>query len=337
MSTITFLALKTKLRAELWPSPGEPKNLRTSHDKSFITGMIELQTYLERLRVNHTLITPFANTFFNCGKTVLAAPKGIIRSVRTVLVTDGDEDFCDKIHYEQTNPCDLENWAECMAQYNQPNAVGAPNYPAGFKQASSETDYQYESTTVKLNRGERGLWAISKKYLYLVPWIQSDESVVVNYDGIKNDWVDADVLDQTYWDPEVEEALKAYILFKHEFYHGCDRQKLRDTKEIYDRMLADLMWKEREETKEREHCDGDLLTPNSEEDEGIFMTGWYRVDTITQLKMISSKETNQVAHVSDFAGQPRIYDWNNASTEAPNDISIVQSDDGGTGRWIQRF
>lgn len=79
----TWGQLKTKLRNIIW-ADGEPENLIAAHDQSFLTAMVDLQTWVPCLQQDNTSIFPHCSTYFHCGMTVIPAPRGNIFKVSVV-------------------------------------------------------------------------------------------------------------------------------------------------------------------------------------------------------------------------------------------------------------
>lgn len=257
----TWLDLKTELRQQIWPA-GEPQNLVAAHDKHFIEAIIDLQQSVDCLQYNNTSIFPHCSTYFQCGLTVLEAPYGTIRRVYTVdriNQTTGREDanvatdWCSKIHYQQTRFCHLEDYVSktiacaCSAgcsggvslsqlfawppglcnknTFNPPTDAGWE----GFDALPQGLHYPQESTDSTCGRSKVGVWALRRGRIYLAPWIQSTETVVVEWDGIKREWNDEDLIDS---DPLLKRAIRYYV----------QAQSLRDYDNEFDK--AELIFAE---------------------------------------------------------------------------------------------
>jgi len=203
VSEITFLGLKKKLRGEIWPFPGEAKNLVDSHNKFFLESLIELSQWIKCLQVNNISVVAHCASYVECGKSVITAPYGVVKRVYTIA----NGDFCSKVFYDSSNINDIECWSKnLLSRFVPPTLVGKPVLQQGLRFADKSSD-------ATCGRARLGLWAIWRKRLYLVPWIQSNESIVVEWDGQKSDWSDSDLLDQTYWTPAEENTIKLYVKF----------------------------------------------------------------------------------------------------------------------------
>ena len=83
--------------------------------------------------------------------------------------------------------------------------VGLPGLDSG-----AGARYAEASTDKACGRARCGLWAIHRRRLNIVPWIQSNEDLVVEWDGVKHDWAAGDMLDNdNVWTPDVAAAVKA--------------------------------------------------------------------------------------------------------------------------------
>lgn len=87
---MTFAELKTKIRNDLWPD-GEPENLVTAHNNKFVEALVDLQDAVLCYRFGNTDVYPHCSTYFNCGMTVLPAPRGKILRVYTIGKQDSTD------------------------------------------------------------------------------------------------------------------------------------------------------------------------------------------------------------------------------------------------------
>lgn len=227
-------------RGEIWTFPGEAKPLIAPHTKYFHLAAMDLQHWIPELQVNNATQLKFCATYFNCGLTVAEAPIGLVKRVYTVA----NEEFCDQVTYDGVEYEDVECWSKNLLTYNVPDATGLRDLPMGFRDADSSSD----STC---GRARRGIWARHRQRLYVAPWIQSNETLVVEWDGVKKEWNDADVLDTDLWDDRVINAIKMFVKWYHEKFHGCDAQKKLDCERDYANERADLIHYFAEITKER--------------------------------------------------------------------------------------
>lgn len=230
---MTFGELKSELRPQLWPG-GEAPKLRIPHDKLFIEAMVDLQKYVPCLQNNNTQIFNFCSTMFQCGMTVInAPPHGMINKVSVFARLDengredrtADVDWCSEVEYHRIPHhkllamlsrrlgCSCSSLASLSVEGckkiltdrfpapDDADYVGFPELPLGFHYPQSSTD------SVK-GRAQIGAWSLERGAIYISPWIQSTEVVLVEWDGIKRVWSDNDLVDD---DPFLKKAVKLYV------------------------------------------------------------------------------------------------------------------------------
>ena len=202
---MTFADFKTLIRDNLFPE-GIAENLVTVYDTAIVDAMIDLQRWVPCLQANHLDIYPQCATYWRCGLTCVDMPPGRINRVFT---TDG-QNYCSRLHYRQVDYATLERYSRKLSdRYTAPANAGMTVLPFGYKYPEAATDSIYGRATF-------GLWAIYKKRLFLGPWIQSTESLVVDWDGIKRDWRDVDVVKTTTeddsfpWGPDAQRAIRLF-------------------------------------------------------------------------------------------------------------------------------
>lgn len=271
----TFADFKTDLRAIAFPD-GEATNLVAFHDKSIIAAMVDLQTWVLCLQQDNTTLVPHCATFYNCGLTMLPAPAGRIMRVSVIDKInpdtgqedpDAEDDWCSEITYNPVDFCTVDAYMKrsracgsclpaayffglsamsCMkAAYPVPTdeglPAGLPLLPLGFH-------YPQESTNAG-GRALSGVWAMERGKIYLAPWIQSTETVVIKWDGIKTKWADADLMDEN---PNILRAVKAWVMKDHAAYMDKDYAAAKVASDEYDIVRADLIHECREQTRQRE-------------------------------------------------------------------------------------
>lgn len=70
---LTYGQLIADIRPTIWPT-GEAPNLVKSHDRCFIDCLIDLQTWVPCLKVDHYDTLPQCATLYNCGLTMFKQP-----------------------------------------------------------------------------------------------------------------------------------------------------------------------------------------------------------------------------------------------------------------------
>ena len=238
MATQTWADFKAELRALVWPYPGEADNLVSAHNAYFVEGMVDIQTWVEQLQAHNIDVYPFCSTFFECAKTLITAPKGKLTRVYTIT----NEDWCNKVDYISATWREVESWANEITEYTAP--VGVP-VQQGVYVAESTTD-----NTCGTGRARRGLWAIRNNRLLLAPYIQSNESVVVEWDGVKNTYLDGDMIDLEFWGSSEKSLVRLFVQYKHELFFG-DPALAKALKQEYAEAVSDTMWEWRENTRQQ--------------------------------------------------------------------------------------
>lgn len=238
--TITWEEIRDFMRAELWPplSTGaisaEPKSLRNVHNAYFQEAATDLQNCVPELRVNNVEVISFGASFFECGLSLVAQPVGIIQQVFTILDVKGDteHDWCSKVWFAPRTYTEVLLWTKNYLLMN-PEISEGDIYSNGVRHA----DVSADSTC---GRARSGFWSLNNKWLYLTPWIQSNEKIVILWDGVKDRWVNSDVLDAEWWGTQVREAIKYFVMWKHELFWGCKEHAPIWERE-YNNKRADIM------------------------------------------------------------------------------------------------
>lgn len=239
-------------RLGLWPFPGEAKPLIDVHTTYFHLAAMDLQHWIPELQVNNTTVFPFCATYWDCGKTVVDAQVGQIKRLYTIA----NSEWCSKVFYDEKPYCEVECWAKNLLNSTMPDGSVLT---MGFRLADASSD----STC---GRAHVGVWARRRRRLSVAPWIQSNENLVVEWDGVKKVWDPTDVLDTELWDDRVMNAIKMFVKWYHEKFHGCDREAMLSAERNYNNERADLMhyFKEYSQQQESEACCEERL-PTSEE------------------------------------------------------------------------
>lgn len=235
---ISWLELKTQIRAIVFPD-GEAENLLVAHDASLLDAMMDLQRWVVCLQRHNTDVHRFCTTYFECGRTIIdTAPKGRIKRVYTVV----NEEWCDKVYFNQREYADVENWSRNLLTVTAPtNPTSLPALPQGYRYANASTD-------ALCGRSRNGIWCNHRTRLYICPWIQSNESVVIEWEGLKRDWRDEDMVDDS---PEVRRAMQQYLRMEVARDEECSDRMYLFYKAEYEQAKADLIYECREETKVR--------------------------------------------------------------------------------------
>lgn len=273
---LTFGQLKSEIRQRLFPN-GEASNLVEAHNKSFIDALIDLQTWVECQQHDNFSLFPQCATFYQCGLTVLDAPRGIITKVSVIdkinpdtLLEDAtaEDDWCSEVKYLEVDSCHVRSYLEsslrsgsylCLplyfgmpldlchsAVYPTPTDEGLPSglpaLPLGYHYPQTSTDRSW-------GRSRTGVWAKDRGKIFIAPWIQSTETVIVKWDGIKRTWADGDPIDD---DPLLSRAVELFVAKEHTSRYDHEFSDAADLEGKYNEARQMLMHQCREETRQRD-------------------------------------------------------------------------------------
>lgn len=237
--------------------------------------MMDLQQWVPCLQQDNTDIRPQCSTLYNCGLTVLDAPRGHIMKLQVIdkinpdtHLEDADaaDDYCAAITYSQVDPCYVRNYLHlshsngcCLpilpffglitqcAHYPTPTdeglPPGLPPLPLGYHYPQGSTD------RANGRRSHAGVWAIERGKIYIAPWIQSTESVLITWDGLKRSWSDGDLMDE---DPMLAKAVFEYVRWQHASKYDHDPVDAADAQAAFIQARIELIRECREETRVRE-------------------------------------------------------------------------------------
>jgi hypothetical protein len=251
----TFGQLRKEIVLQIWPS-GAPENLLDRNpefpnvpsaiEQLFQEAAGDIAKWSKCEQQNNVNIVNFNKTAYKVGMTILKAPRGAISRVFTVT----NADYNNPIFYRQVEWPLPETWSRHIAQSGV-TVVGFPRLPLGYMPADASTDSL-------CGRSRVGIWCIHQGNIFIAPWIQSTERVVIEWNGIKEFWMDDDIVTNEAQD--YRKALMLYVQYAFERMYGSlekaavylvRRPGMTDTG-LYADALADLMWQCDQETKVRE-------------------------------------------------------------------------------------
>lgn len=258
-----FSTFLSTLRSQCWPD-GEAKTLRTTHATFFQAAMADIQKYVPQLQAINISTYARCQRLWEDAKTVLGSPpNGHVDRVYTIV----NEEWRDKVYYHSANFHTIERWAKRLFEAVTPDN-GTVGYGFRYEDADVDSD---------IGRARAGAWCFHRGKIFVTPWLQSNEVLVIEWRGIKTTYEDADQIDDEKWSIDVQEAIKYYALWQHEFYFG-DRIQARDLKAMYDTKLSDLMVEFRERTKQQpvqeipemvDHLTTDAMDDDDEPADGV--------------------------------------------------------------------
>lgn len=265
----SFGNLKAELRPEIWPT-GEATKLVAAHNRMFVDVLVDLQQAVDCLQFNNTSLYPQCSTYYQCGLTVFPAPRGSILKVSVIDKINPEthkedpaspDDWCSEIEYTQIDFCHIQNFMRRAGRgccdlplfFGFPGHKGRAPVPtdaglSGLASLPLGFHYGQTSTDDKHGRSRHGVWAMERGKIYIAPWIQSTETVVVKWDGIKRTWGDTDPVED---DPQLKTAVAEYVRWKHAGTYDKDVEEENRAGGAYSSAVQWMIHACREETRLR--------------------------------------------------------------------------------------
>lgn len=245
-----FSELVGELRADIWPE-GVPESLAGPIGKSFEAGVTHLQRYVPCLQNRNIDRYAQCATYFQGGKTVFPAPKGRIQRVYTILGKSGEEIY--PALFKQVTKDELEcDSLKHLSMIYPPLNLANEDLPMGFKYPEKDSDYMVDATgakkTTKHYRSVIGRWAVEKEKLYVSPWINSDEIVVVEWDGVKNSFSSDDIITDNV---DFKRALRLFVQRETARDFDADYERYRYMTIDFNEALGDLIHECKKENEVR--------------------------------------------------------------------------------------
>jgi hypothetical protein len=274
VSPYTWGQLLTDIKAILFPA-GEAYNQQPSHAKWFLDAIVDLQRNVDCLKGNNVNLVPQCSTFYKCGLTHFQAPPhSLIKKISVVdqISTNGVEsatvpvDWCSEIQYDQVDFCHIKQYLDRSSRagccfpvglwFGLGAGCGLPWYPtptnaslpAGLAPLPLGYSYAQTSTDRRRGRARRGIWAKENDTVWVAPWIQSTETIIVYWEGVKRSWNIGDPVDS---DPTILAAIEAYVRAKQRAIYDMDPGGSQEADGQFTVFRQDLFRDCREETRTR--------------------------------------------------------------------------------------
>ena len=276
---MTFQELVLEISRNVWPE-GEARNLRDQHKNLIRNGLIDLQQKIDCLKTQNIDYIRHGATFFYCGASAFVVPTGYVQSLRTIPDLQHTNNWrqCDAVWAQpqsrQEFECLLANAVQCgealtncacptpiemaygyyCANYDGTKAkwFPYPELPMGLMYADAVTD--------KGCRARERWFAMFNCYIYTYPVIQSSEVLILEWHGIKRNWVDDDVvpyLDESGGvDRQIVQALEYYVTAEDAMRYGCMDERYKSLAKRYGDHVEQLIWDCRAQHRlpSRQHC-----------------------------------------------------------------------------------
>lgn len=215
----------------------------------------------------YAVVTPVNEPFTDGGSTITVTVKASAGAETTTGLSSDSLDWCSEIEYEQVDAAVIRQYlaksrqcGSCLPIHlffaipqalcgNKSRAPVATDegVPAGLP--ALQLGYHYPQTATDATcRAHKGYWAIEGGRIYIAPWIQSSETVVVRWEGIKRDWVDSDLCSD---DPTFVDAVDNYVKSLHYRDWEKDAAQAKMAADSYALALANLIYDCEQETKVR--------------------------------------------------------------------------------------
>src|SRR5512133_1921437 len=233
---MTFQEFKAVIRDTLFPD-GEPENQALSHDRMIVDALVELQRVVSCLKENHQTIVPHCSTFFERGLTVFETPEGYQNIRRLYTLTDD----CCPIYYQfrKSAQNQMEDWVK---DYVEAYELPERNIylPPGVVQASPEFDREpgVDWNWNALGRSAEGYFTIRNGRIYVAPWINSNERIILEWDGIKTVWADDAEITS---DPALRRAVELWVKKEHVRLYDPDKTDYQVTVNEWQEARANLI------------------------------------------------------------------------------------------------
>lgn len=241
---MTFAEFKTRVIEAAFPL-GEPENL--SHDDYVVSALIELQRWIKCFRYRHDDVVAACRTYWHCGATVVTAPRGKILRVYTVDRGEDGTDWCRPVVLTPVSLTELRRWqAKFRGHWETSLYLAPPPAPNSGRNLPMGFDVPTASSDAASGRALTGVYALDAPTcrLYVAPWLQSTESLVIEWQGIKRTWTDTDLV------PDDADFLRLARLFvEREYGRKWNATDLPVREKAFSDALADLIVTCEEESK----------------------------------------------------------------------------------------
>lgn len=240
---MTFQEYLNDILLRVFPD-GHSQRLRGRYSAWLRDFFIEAQRYIPQLQESHREYIGQDATFFSCGSAAFTAPRGKIIGLETQLATDNCDrvvaEFYPQSEYQQLVDRKVESGCNGDAPYGY-YEVGStyfeyPDLPLGLQHATPEVDLRY--------RSRERFYSVFDGYVWTYPVIQSTETAVLRWRGIKTNW---GATDEIPWKDEIGDEdrrvmslAELYLQWKAKLYDDCDENGAMTFKSLYDRAFAEL-------------------------------------------------------------------------------------------------
>lgn len=244
---MTYAQFSAAVRAKVFPE-GEAENLVPLNKNRVLDALIDLQMKIPCLQTRHQDCHTQSDTFWNCGATVFDAPRGYIQS----LLTTPTNDPCAINRFRPVPPHELQCFLEELKLCGKID-VPSQTYDSSVYPILYESDmYNAAAIDASCNPGD-GVFSLIDGRIWLFPFINSGETIVLEWDGIKREFSDGDTV--TY-DRATTYMVELYVEAEAKRKDDCDEKAYLAALAKYIEKVGDAIWNCRKERRlpERRPC-----------------------------------------------------------------------------------
>ncbi len=221
---MTFSEFNDAVQQAVFPD-GSAENLVANHKNYVLDALIDLQIKVPCLQASHTDYLCASAGFFHCGASVFESPRGFIRSLSTLVPGDT---CCQEVRYSPISKAEMNCLLETQSQTP---CCGTETHPSHTYMVDGEYIaypelplycFEYPNESDKTFRASEGFFTIDRGQIWVSPSIQGNELIKLEWDGIKREFDDADVLDEEIFNREVQECVELYLRGKSAAIDDCD-------------------------------------------------------------------------------------------------------------------
>lgn len=253
---MTFLEFKAAIKAATMPDK-ESVRLNARHDGWIASSLIELQQKVPCLKGNHREYINQEATYYSCGVTAFAIPPGgYVRGLQVQQIANRC-DYVDCIPMTEAVFRGIQkNMQHCRCS---PSPEITSDYLAyyGYEYDYGEYDYgNYDpelrpatSAIDLLCRARNRSFAIFDGNVWLWPVLNSTETAVLKWNGVKKNWKDTDQMpDSGDWvdesgglSQEILQVVELYFFMKRWRYDLCDPEKALQAESDYRKKISEMI------------------------------------------------------------------------------------------------
>jgi hypothetical protein len=228
---VTYEEFILAIKAIIFPDR-EASNLVAVHDKYILDALIEIQKRIPQLRQRNFNLYPFEDTFYRCMATVIdPKPDGpLIR-----LYTHTAADHCDAVYYQPTTREHIES---LMLRAQSCGTVTPPTGPM----VNGQPPQDYHAAEVATDKGWRaatGHYANIGDQVFVWPHLESVEKVIVEWQGVKQDYSEEDLV---VFERDVQAVVELYVQAQAALREDCDTNRYNGLWASWQTEMAKLVW-----------------------------------------------------------------------------------------------